>query len=1084
MPTWADSTAGGLGPDPGLAFPSLAAVSAMTVIGNIALARDAAAAALAGGDGGDDEFPEEDDDDHDDEAAADGHLLHDDDNDDDDAGADGPSPRHASSLNAGARATVGSAGRRARAGRPNAAFNTAPHPTTGAGGASFPPPRPALSVHVPGSAPAAGPAAAGARARGHLDSRSHSHSSQASAAAVAAVAAYAQAHHCAPASPTASAAPTASAGAAGDSASAAAAEDCAGVAVLTSPDGVRRIVITPMPGPHAHAADAAVAVAAAAAAGATAVPLSPAAASAHSRGSGAPFSAAPAGGAGPHVHMHMQAFAAPAPSAAAAAAAATYAPSGAGARRSLHSQTYAQPPSPTASSTGSDAVAAGVGVPGANGRAAGSVAGSASVTSSAAHEIPPSTAWVLASAATAAAAAPVPACASASAGEGPEGGAIAASVGAAATVAAIYSGHFYPGQGHYARAISAAAAGTPMSTPAHTHAHAADTATSSSVSAAVAGARLRPGSAAAAAATATTTGAGSVMHSDSQQSQSQPQHSVVSASRPGAVASFATLRPAPADGSAAPSPAPGSSSAALTPGALAARPSASSVSAAHESLSSFTAAATTATTTDATAAGASAAPGSGSGVSGVVPAGGEQSVTAVSAAAPSASTAMRLVDRRGLVPDEDLEPISLAKQDLSALGNYTVDRFGRISELARAKEAMHEQNRRRSLGASAANSAANSPQNGAGAGAPAELPVSPSEVARLRARDIAREGKWVSMLEHWPKFLAPEGPAAASQPSQFDVLKRRVRKGVPPALRGVVWPALLSLARARERLGGARYYQSLLAQQPTAADEGQIRKDLPRILQDHIFFHSPEAGSRTVVCQGQAALYNVLRAYSVHDPVVGYVQGMDLLVSPALLYMPEETAFWFLERLLNGGHHRLRGLYTEAMPRSQMYMHVFTSLLQRHHPALAAVLEDIGIRPETYAFRWFTLRFATFAPELYYRVLDAFLLEGDKVLYRVALALIASRERELLRAAAADQPDVVLNTLGALEHDYRYHRARGGDALMEAAFAVKITHAEIHKFETDFWTQFALPDPGAAPTSLKPRAAPATVAAPAKAAKK
>jgi hypothetical protein len=45
---------------------------------------------------------------------------------------------------------------------------------------------------------------------------------------------------------------------------------------------------------------------------------------------------------------------------------------------------------------------------------------------------------------------------------------------------------------------------------------------------------------------------------------------------------------------------------------------------------------------------------------------------------------------------------------------------------------------------------------------------------------------------------------------------------------------------------------------------------------------------------GQAALRRVLRAYSYHDPDVGYCQGMNFIAGMFLTLMSEEEAFWLL----------------------------------------------------------------------------------------------------------------------------------------------------------------------------------------------
>ena len=89
----------------------------------------------------------------------------------------------------------------------------------------------------------------------------------------------------------------------------------------------------------------------------------------------------------------------------------------------------------------------------------------------------------------------------------------------------------------------------------------------------------------------------------------------------------------------------------------------------------------------------------------------------------------------------------------------------------------------------------------------------------------------------------------------------------------------------------------------SSSSELDIIRDINRTFPSHVYFqqrHGP----------GQRALYNVLKAYSVYDREVGYVQGMGFLAGLLLLYMGEVDAFWLLVALLKGAVHApMEGLY-------------------------------------------------------------------------------------------------------------------------------------------------------------------------------
>ncbi len=506
------------------------------------------------------------------------------------------------------------------------------------------------------------------------------------------------------------------------------------------------------------------------------------------------------------------------------------------------------------------------------------------------------------------------------------------------------------------------------------------------------------------------------------------------------------------------------------------------------------------------------------------------------------------------IREDDLSMIIVVKNNLEGLDSYQVDQFGRIVATApsasnacvadtggasssssaegndsTAARGVGDRNARDrnalglrtpsknqsavSVSSSGAAGGANGfagPGGAGGAGPSVGGGGDGTLAGRLRDRDVVRELKWMKMLGDWDNVVR----------HKTALLKKRIRKGIPPSLRGVMWPYLAGVNERKKRaeklylnnqglisstssIGGGggsggvveeekkkhmplqeitpassssssaissstsssssssdatgtsslSFYQQLLLKEARPSDDIQIRKDLPRLFQDHVLFRSPEAGSRHVMCPGQAALYNVLRAYSVYDPEVGYVQGMDSIAGPALMYMSEEDTFWYLESLLQSPAFNLRSLYTDSMPLAHKYMYVHTRLVERHFPQLHALFEARDIAAMTYAFRWYSLRYSQFAPELACRVLDVYLAEGDKVLYRVALALLRLKMKKILEADADFE---LLPTLRDIECDHDWHRSQGGDLVMNTALSINVSAQTIAKYSAEFDVQYAL----------------------------
>ncbi|RWR87300.1 rab GTPase-activating protein 1-like protein isoform X2 [Cinnamomum micranthum f. kanehirae] len=216
-----------------------------------------------------------------------------------------------------------------------------------------------------------------------------------------------------------------------------------------------------------------------------------------------------------------------------------------------------------------------------------------------------------------------------------------------------------------------------------------------------------------------------------------------------------------------------------------------------------------------------------------------------------------------------------------------------------------------------------------------------SRSAYEREREERRVRKWRKMIgvggSDWKHYVRRKP----------HVVKRRIRKGIPDCLRGLQ-----------------------LVIYETSASELDIIRDISRTFPSHVFFqqrHGP----------GQRSLYNVLKAYSVYDRDVGYVQGMGFLAGLLLLYMSEEDAFWLLVALLKGAVHApMEGLYQVGLPLVQQYLSQFEQLVKENLPKLGDHFLREMINPSMYASQWFITVFSySFPFHLALRIWDVFLYE-------------------------------------------------------------------------------------------------------------
>eukprot|EP00698_Gefionella_okellyi_P010111 TRINITY_DN2603_c0_g1_i2.p1 TRINITY_DN2603_c0_g1~~TRINITY_DN2603_c0_g1_i2.p1 ORF type:complete len:327 (+),score=50.39 TRINITY_DN2603_c0_g1_i2:380-1360(+) len=279
----------------------------------------------------------------------------------------------------------------------------------------------------------------------------------------------------------------------------------------------------------------------------------------------------------------------------------------------------------------------------------------------------------------------------------------------------------------------------------------------------------------------------------------------------------------------------------------------------------------------------------------------------------------------------------------------------------------------------------------------------------------------------------------------FAQSRRRVRKGIPQAVRGHVWQVMAGSSQLMQANPGR--YEKLLQAPPTESDR-QIRLDLTRTFPKQIMFMEKHG-------QGQQSLFNVLKAYAVTDPKVGYCQGMGFITALFLMFMPEEEAYWLLMQLMNG--YGAVGMFAQGLPTVEMLLFILDKLIQKYLPKLHASFEREGIVTSMYASQWIITGFTYDYPMSFVlRVWDVFLAEGFKALFRVALALLKREEPHMLGLSLE-------KIMGRVKQIPRLINDSNEDELIESALSYGLTTKELDKLEQEYSQQ-----PGARPIDHPP----------------
>ncbi|GKT32796.1 hypothetical protein ADUPG1_006862 [Aduncisulcus paluster] len=293
---------------------------------------------------------------------------------------------------------------------------------------------------------------------------------------------------------------------------------------------------------------------------------------------------------------------------------------------------------------------------------------------------------------------------------------------------------------------------------------------------------------------------------------------------------------------------------------------------------------------------------------------------------------------------------------------------------------------------------------------------------------------------------------------QRNKLKTIVRQGVPSKFRGVFWQRIRSsdcdfkkYCESRDIKDNIYWSKYLVGSNPSA--EITIIKDIGRTFPQNVFLvgrrhmgmeklfrllkaysiHDRETG----YCQGMGFIASVFLMYMseeeafwlfvrvlesmkdiyrsslrgvlerqyildqlvahhfpdlIHDRETGYCQGMGFIASVFLMYMSEEEAFWLFVRVLES----MKDIYRSSLRGVLERQYILDQLVAHHFPDLSAHLKELDIESSFFAAPWFMTLFTSTLPfSLVVRVLDCFMVEGEKILYRVALMLLKEMQKGL-----------------------------------------------------------------------------------------
>ncbi|XP_058061226.1 TBC1 domain family member 4 [Anopheles bellator] len=247
--------------------------------------------------------------------------------------------------------------------------------------------------------------------------------------------------------------------------------------------------------------------------------------------------------------------------------------------------------------------------------------------------------------------------------------------------------------------------------------------------------------------------------------------------------------------------------------------------------------------------------------------------------------------------------------------------------------------------------------------------------------------------EQWDAFLEKASGGTSARANQ-SLLYQAIKNGVPRTKRGEIWMFLAEQhVHHTAPVDTTNFpnfntpYQVLLKN--LTEHQHAIFIDLGRTFPDHKYY-------KDALGIGQLSLFNLLKAYSILDPELGYCQGLGFICAVLLLHLEEADAFDLLKHLMF--RRQMRAKYLPDMKQFQLQLYQLSRLLKDHIPELYDWFDQHDISPTLYAAPWILTVFSSHFPlGFVVRVFDLLFLESFDVIFRCAIALLEVHKEALLQ---------------------------------------------------------------------------------------
>lgn len=257
---------------------------------------------------------------------------------------------------------------------------------------------------------------------------------------------------------------------------------------------------------------------------------------------------------------------------------------------------------------------------------------------------------------------------------------------------------------------------------------------------------------------------------------------------------------------------------------------------------------------------------------------------------------------------------------------------------------------------------------------------------RYQEKKIMRENEIQEMMKTWEAEILPNW----DKKRKSKQVERLVKKGLPPKVRGEVWLRfignpmgitqdffMINVTKAQKlRL------QLEAGNLEAVGKEGSLKfinTDISRTFHQMGYFRE---GSPL-----NFQLRDMLEAFTISRPDIGYVQGMSYVAGILLLNLEPYKAFVVLVNIISSP--LLIPFYRLDQVGITRRCQMFRLLLRHNLPELTDHFETEGVKPGMFLIEWFLTLFArTLNQDLTSRIWDLYVMNGPVVLFQTGIALL------------------------------------------------------------------------------------------------